>query len=156
MCGGREEVLAALARLLRRAVTWAEDRQEGLTSGFHAREQFYQVRAAFDATGRLLGLDADIGCDVGAYSVLPVTCGVEALMAANELPGIYSVPAYRARGRAIATNKTPIAPYRGVCRPQTVLAMERLMDEAGRVTGLDALEVRGRNMINPREFPYRA
>ena len=43
---------------------------------------------------------------------------------ASELPGIYKVPAYRARGRAIATNKAPTAPYRGVSRPQIVLVMD--------------------------------
>jgi len=152
----REEVLAAaVARLLRRTVKWVEDRRESLTSGFQAREQFYRVRGAFDGDGRVLGLDADIRCDVGAYSCYPVTCGVEVLMAANELPGPYRVRSYRARSRGIATNKTPIAPYRGVSRPQAVLAMERLMDEAGRVTGLGPVEVRDRNLIDAAEFPYR-
>jgi aerobic carbon-monoxide dehydrogenase large subunit len=152
----REEVLtAAAARLLRRTVKWVEDRREGLTSGFQAREQFYRLRGAFDAGGRILGLDADVRCDVGAYSCYPVTCGVEVLMAANELPGPYRVQDYRVRSRGIATNKTPIAPYRGVSRPQAVLAMERLMDEAGRATGLGAVEVRDRNLIDASEFPYR-
>jgi len=152
----REEVLAAaVARLLRRPVKWVEDRREGLTSGFQAREQFYRLRGAFDADGRMLGLDADIRCDVGAYSCYPVTCGVEVLMAANELPGPYRVQSYRVRSRGVATNKTPIAPYRGVSRPQAVLAMERLMDAAGRVTGLGAVEVRDRNLIDATEFPYR-
>src|SRR5215472_364537 len=50
----REEVLAAaVARLLRRTVKWIEDRREGLTSGFQAREQFYRVRGAFDETGHV-------------------------------------------------------------------------------------------------------
>jgi aerobic carbon-monoxide dehydrogenase large subunit len=152
----REEVLtAAVARQLRRTVTWVEDRREGLTSGFQAREQFYRVRGAFDADGRVLGLDADIRCDVGAYSCYPVTCGVEVLMAANELPGPYRVQSYRARSLGVATNKTPIAPYRGVSRPQAVLAMERLMDEAALATGLGAVEVRDRNLIDAPEFPYR-
>jgi aerobic carbon-monoxide dehydrogenase large subunit len=152
----REEVLAAaVARLLRRTVKWVEDRREGLTSGFQAREQFYRVRGAFDTDGHVLGLDADIRCDVGAYSCYPVTCGVEVLMAANELPGPYRVTRYRARSRGVATNKTPIAPYRGVSRPQAVLAMECLMDEAGRATGLGAVEVRDRNLIDASEFPYR-
>jgi carbon-monoxide dehydrogenase large subunit len=84
-----------------------------------------------------------------------VTCGVEVLMAANELPGPYRVTSYRARSRGVATNKTPIAPYRGVSRPQAVLAMERLMDEAGRATGLGAVRIRDRNLIDASEFPYR-
>ncbi len=152
----REEVLAAaVARLLRRTVKWVEDRRESLTSGFQAREQFYRVRGAFDEAGHVLGVDADIRCDVGAYSCYPVTCGVEVLMAANELPGPYRVRSYRVRSRGIATNKTPIAPYRGVSRPQTVLAMERLMDAAGRATGLGGLAVRDRNLVDAAEFPYR-
>ena len=154
---GREEVaLAGVAMRLRRPVRWVEDRQENLTAAFHGHEQRYDVRAAFDAEGRLLGLAAEVDCDVGAYSVFPFTCGVEPLMAATELPGVYKVPAYRARGRAIASNKAPTAPYRGVSRPQLVLVMERLMEKAARELRLDPLAVRRRNMIAPGEFPYRS
>jgi aerobic carbon-monoxide dehydrogenase large subunit len=153
---GREEVAVAAAALrLRRPVCWAEDRQENLTASFHGHEQRYQVRAAFTDDGRILALDAEIDCDTGAYSAFPFTCAVEPLMAATELPGVYKVPAYRARGRAIATNKAPAAPYRGVSRPQIVLVMERLMEKAAAALRLDPLEVRRRNLISPGEFPYR-
>jgi aerobic carbon-monoxide dehydrogenase large subunit len=152
---GREEVAVAAAALrLRRPVRWAEDRQENLTAAFHGHEQRYQVRAAFDADGTIRGLEAVIDCDTGAYSVFPFTCAVEPLMAATELPGVYKVPAYRARGRAIATNKAPAAPYRGVSRPQIVLVMERLMEKAAAALDLDPLAVRRRNLIGPREFPF--
>jgi aerobic carbon-monoxide dehydrogenase large subunit len=152
---GREEVAVAAAALrLRRPVGWTEDRQENLTAAFHGHEQRYRVRAAFDADGAILALDAEIDCDTGAYSVFPFTCAVEPLMAASELPGVYKVPAYRARGRAIATNKAPAAPYRGVSRPQIVLVMERLIEKAAAALGLDPLDVRRRNLIGPGEFPY--
>jgi aerobic carbon-monoxide dehydrogenase large subunit len=152
---GREEVAVAAAALrLRRPVRWAEDRQENLTAAFHGHEQRYRVRAAFDADGAILALDAEIDCDTGAYSAFPFTCAVEPLMAATELPGVYKVPAYRARGRAIATNKAPAAPYRGVSRPQIVLVMERLMEKAAAALDLDPLDVRRRNLIGPGEFPY--
>ena len=152
---GREEVVVAAAAMrLRRPVAWAEDRGENLTASFHGHQQRYEVRAAFDADGRILGLSADIDCDVGAYSAFAFTSAVEPLMASSELPGIYKVPAYRARGRAIATNKAPTAPYRGVSRPQIVLVMERIMEKAARALGLDPLTVRRRNMISPGEFPY--
>jgi aerobic carbon-monoxide dehydrogenase large subunit len=152
---GREEVAVAAAALrLRRPVRWAEDRQENLTAAFHGHEQRYQVRAAFDGDGRILALDALIDCDTGAYSVFPFTCAVEPLMAATELPGVYKVPAYRARGRAIATNKAPAAPYRGVSRPQIVLVMERLMEKAAAALDLGPLQVRRRNLIGPGDFPY--
>ncbi len=152
---GREEVAVAAAALrLRRPVRWAEDRQENLTAAFHGHEQRYRVRAAFDDDGRILALDAAIDCDTGAYSVFPFTCAVEPLMAATELPGVYKVPAYRARARAIATNKAPAAPYRGVSRPQIVLVMERLMEKAAAALDLDPLVVRRRNLIGAGEFPY--
>ena len=152
---GREEVAVAAAALrLRRPVRWTEDRQENLTAAFHGHEQRYQVRAAFAQDGRILGLDAEIDCDTGAYSAFPFTCAVEPLMAATELPGVYKVPAYRARGRAIATNKAPTAPYRGVSRPQIVLVMERLMDKAAAALELGPLQVRRANLISKNDFPY--
>ncbi|MGP8304100.1 xanthine dehydrogenase family protein molybdopterin-binding subunit [Streptomyces inhibens] len=150
---GREEIAAAAAALrLRRPVKWIEDRKDALSASFLAREQHYQVRAAFDADGRILGLDADVVCDMGAYSCYPFTAGIEPLMASAEMPGVYKVPAYRVRGRAITTNKAPTAPYRGVSRPQYVMVVERLFERAARELGLDPVEIRRRNVIT--DFPY--
>ncbi|OMI36644.1 xanthine dehydrogenase family protein molybdopterin-binding subunit [Streptomyces sparsogenes] len=150
---GREEIAAAAAALrLRRPVKWIEDRKDALSASFLAREQHYTARAAFDADGRILGLDADVVCDMGAYSCYPFTAGIEPLMAAGEMPGVYKVPAYRVRGRAITTNKAPTAPYRGVSRPQYVMVVERLMERAARELDMDPLEIRRRNLIT--DFPY--
>jgi aerobic carbon-monoxide dehydrogenase large subunit len=152
---GREEVaVAAAAKSLRKPVRWVEDRQENLTASFHGHEQRYAITAAFGNDGTMKGLDAEIECDTGAYSAFPFTCAVEPLMAATELPGIYKVPAYRARGRAMASAKPPTAPYRGVSRPQLVLVMERLMEKAAEQLGLDPLDVRRKNMIARDDFPY--
>jgi carbon-monoxide dehydrogenase large subunit len=152
---GREELVAAiLARRLHRPIRWVEDRRDSLTASFHGHEETFHVRAGFDADGRLLALDADVSCDVGAYSAYPFTCGVEPLMAAADLPGVYKLPRYAARTRAVATNKPPTAPYRGVSRPQIVLVMERLMDSAARRLGIDPVQIRLRNLIQPEDFPY--
>ncbi|MEO7125555.1 MAG: xanthine dehydrogenase family protein molybdopterin-binding subunit [Nakamurella sp.] len=152
---GREELIAAMiAMRLHRPVRWVEDRREGLTASFHGHEVTCHVRAGFDAEGRIQGLSADVVCDVGAYSAYPFTCGVEPLMAASEVPGVYKVPHFSSRGRAVSTNKAPTAPYRGVSRPQIVIVMERLMESAARRLGLDPVEVRLRNLIQPDEFPY--
>jgi carbon-monoxide dehydrogenase large subunit len=150
---GREEIAAAAAALrLRRPVKWIEDRRDALTAAFLAREQRYDVRAAFDAEGHILGLDADVVCDMGAYSCYPFTAGIEPLMASAEMPSVYKVPAYRVRGRAVTTNKAPTGPYRGVSRPQYVMVVERLMERAARELGIDPVEVRRRNLITV--FPY--
>jgi aerobic carbon-monoxide dehydrogenase large subunit len=150
---GREEIAVGAAALrLRRPVKWIEDRRDALTASFLAREQHYDVRAAFDEDGRILGLDADVVCDMGAYSCYPFTAGIEPLMASAELPGVYRVPAYRVRARAVTTNKAPSAPYRGVSRPQIVMVMERVFERAARELELDPVEIRRRNLIT--EFPY--
>lgn len=150
---GREEIAAGAAALrLRRPVKWIEDRRDALTASFLAREQRYDVRAAFDEEGRILALDADVVCDMGAYSCYPFTAGIEPLMASAEMPGVYRVPAYRVRGRAVTTNKAPSAPYRGVSRPQFVMVMERVFERAARELDLDPVEIRRRNLIT--DFPY--
>ncbi|MBV9685591.1 MAG: xanthine dehydrogenase family protein, partial [Alphaproteobacteria bacterium] len=148
------EYVAAVwaARHFACTVAWIEDRLENLTASFHARDQRLHLRGAFDADGRLLAIDADILCNVGAYSNFPATCGVEPLMALADMPGPYQLTEYRARARGIATNTCPMAPYRGVSRPVITAAMERLMDCAAVRLGLDALEIRRRNLT--AEFPH--
>jgi carbon-monoxide dehydrogenase large subunit len=148
-----EHVVAVwAARHFSCAVAWIEDRLENLTASAHARDQRLHLRGAFDADGRLLGIEADVLCNVGAYSSFPATCGVEPLMALADLPGPYRVPEYRVRARAVASNTCPMAPYRGVSRPVITAAIERLMDCAAARLGLDPLEIRRRNLIT--EFPH--
>jgi aerobic carbon-monoxide dehydrogenase large subunit len=147
-------VLVWLARKLRRAVAWIEDRHENFLASAHARDQHYLVRAAFDAQARLIALDADLRCNVGAYSCYPTTCGVEPLMAFAELPGPYDFREYGVRARGIVTNTCMMAPYRGVSRPMLTFTMERLMDTAAARFGIDPVEIRRRNLI--RKFPYKS
>ena len=149
-----EEVLVAwLAIRIGRPVKWIEDRREHLIASIHAREHRHVLEAYVDADGRLLGLEADISVDTGAYSVWPFTASSDAGMVAKVLPGPYDFQAYRATFRAVATNKCPLGTYRGVGRPSAVFSQERLMDEIALELGLDAVEVRRRNVI--RQFPYR-
>src|SRR5205085_11094030 len=110
------------------------------------------VSGAFDRDGSLLAIEADIWCNIGAYSNSPVTFAVEPLMAMSELPGPYALRAYRVRSRGVTTNTCPMAPYRGVSRPVITSAMERLMDTAAARLGLDPLEIRRRNLI--ASFPH--
>src|SRR4051812_32095459 len=151
----REEVLVCVAaRAVGAPVKWIEDRVESLLAGFQGHEQRFNVRAGFDPEGRMLAVDADIVADVGAYSTHPFTCGVEPLMAATEMLGPYRVKHYRCRTRAVATNKAPMAPYRGVARPQMMLAMERLLQKAALRLDVEVHEIRLRNLVPPGEFPH--
>ena len=75
-------------------------------------------------------------------------------MAARALPGPYTIPNYRARTYTVATNKTPLGPYRGVGRPGACFAIERTIDEVARAVGRDPVEVRIENMVRPEQMPY--
>ena len=141
-----------LARKCRGDVVWIEDRHENFMASYHSRDQRYTLKAAFDADAHLLALDADLRCNIGAYSTYPVTCGVEPLMAMSELPGPYDFREYGVRSRGIATHTCPMAPYRGVSRPVITFAIERLMDTAARRFAITPEEIRRRNLIT--EFPY--
>jgi carbon-monoxide dehydrogenase large subunit len=145
-------VLVWLARQLRESVAWSEDRRENLIAAFHSRDQHIELEGAFDADGKLVALAADVVANTGAYSCFPTTCGVEPLMAMAELPGPYDVRAYSCRARGVATHTCTMAPYRGVSRPVITFAIERLMDKAAAAFGLNAIEIRRRNLI--ARFPY--
>ncbi|RZT83441.1 carbon-monoxide dehydrogenase large subunit [Pseudonocardia sediminis] len=134
---------------------WVEDRAEHLLAATHARDHRYRMRAAFDGDGTLLGIDADVTCNVGAYSVYPWTAGIEPLMAGGLLSGPYKLTHYRCTVRGVATNTAPSGPYRGVARPASVYAMEAMFDSAAARLGLDAIEIRRRNVIMPEDIPYK-
>ncbi len=145
-------VLVWLAHKLKSSVAWTEDRRENLIAGFHSRDQHMTLRAAFGKDARLIALKADVAANVGAYSCFPTTCGVEPLMAMAELPGPYNFSAYECRARGVLTNTCTMAPYRGVSRPVLTFALERAMDKAAAVFGLEPADIRRRNLID--KFPH--
>jgi aerobic carbon-monoxide dehydrogenase large subunit len=145
-------LLVWLARRLRSSVAWTEDRRENLIASFHSRDQHIELEGAFDASGRLIALSADIVANIGAYSCFPTTCGVEPLMALAELPGPYNVHAYNCRSRGVLTHTCPMAPYRGVSRPVITFVIERLMDKAAAAFEIEPTELRRRNLID--KFPH--
>ncbi|HEX4362497.1 MAG TPA: xanthine dehydrogenase family protein molybdopterin-binding subunit [Pseudonocardia sp.] len=136
-------------------VKWVEDRVEHLAAATHARDHRYLITAGFAADGTLLALEADVTCNVGAYSVYPWTAGIEPLMAGGLLCGPYKLDNYRCTVRGVATNTAPSGPYRGVARPSTVFAMETILDEGARALGISTVEIRRRNLIQPADIPYK-
>ncbi len=61
----------------------------------------------------------------------------------------------RYRTRGVATNKTPVGPYRAVGRPSASASLELLLDEVARRIELDPVELRPRNLIPLEAMPYR-
>ena len=136
-------------------VKWVEDRAEHLLAATHARDHRYLIKAGFAADGTLLAVQADVTCNVGAYSVYPWTAGIEPLMAGGLLSGPYKLANYRCTVRGVATNTSPSGPYRGVARPASVFAMETVLDDGARELGLSGEQIRRKNLIKPADIPYQ-
>jgi aerobic carbon-monoxide dehydrogenase large subunit len=151
----REEVaLGWLALQLDHPVRWLEDCREHLTANANCREHHYQISGYANADGKLLGIECIGRVDAGAYSSYPISSSVEAAQIANLLPGPYVFSSYHCRSAAVATNKCPVIPYRGVARTGVCLAIEVIMDGIARAAGLEPYEVRLRNMVQPEQMPF--
>ncbi len=150
-----EMLVCVLARKLERPVKFVADRMEDLTAMSQAFDESIEAELAVDAEGHLLGLRADVIGDIGAYSIYPWTGALEPVQVVSFLPGPYRMEHYRGRVRGVLTPKPPTGPYRGVGRPSSTFAMERLMDMAARRHGMDPAEIRRRNLVTAEEFPYR-
>jgi carbon-monoxide dehydrogenase large subunit len=146
-------VVARLALDLGRPVRWIEDRVESFTATTHGRGQHQSVTLASDRDGRLLGLEVEIDADIGAY---PHTGEQTVGMTTWVMSGCYRIPRVFARSRAVVTNKTPTASYRGAGRPEAAFAVERTMDLLARELSIDPAELRRKNFIPPDAFPYES
>ena len=69
------------------------------------------------------------------------------------LTGPYHVENFEATAKVVMTNKTPMNPFRGVGHVQAAFTMERIIDSVAADLGLDPVQVRLRNMIQPEQLP---
>jgi carbon-monoxide dehydrogenase large subunit len=52
----------------------------------------------------------------------------------------------------VATNKTPLGPYRGVGRPGACFVIERLVDKIAGAVGREPNDVRALNLVRSARF----
>jgi carbon-monoxide dehydrogenase large subunit len=149
-----EATVAWLALKLGCPVMWLEDRSEHLQGASHARDQRISFRAALRSDGSVLGLDVRIISDIGAYGIRPHGPLLDPMTTAGLVPGPYKIENYRYETIAVATNRSPEGPFRGVGMATAALTHERLMDVIAARLDLDPAEVRRRNFIPVERMPY--
>jgi carbon-monoxide dehydrogenase large subunit len=142
--------VAAIAARLGRPVRWQETRSESMVSLTHGRAQVQTVALGARRDGTLVGLQAEILADMGAYPIGAFMPGTTQEM----LCGVYRIPRVASSGRSVVTNTTPVAPYRGAGRPEATALLERAMDMLAVELGIDPVQLRRRNLIQPNEFPH--
>jgi aerobic carbon-monoxide dehydrogenase large subunit len=144
-------LIAAAAKKLSRTVKWNETRTESMQNAYAGRGQYYDVEVAAKKDGTLLGLRVTQTLDVGGYAAGFCTFMAIALIVCG---GGYKWPAISARTVGVFTNKTPTDAYRGAGRPEATHLVERIMDKLAAELGMDPVELRRKNFIQPNEFPF--
>jgi carbon-monoxide dehydrogenase large subunit len=154
--GPYPEYLAILvaARKLGRPVFWMSNRAEAFLSDNHARDAYSDVELALDERGKFLALRVRHLGNMGAY-IGAVGANIQTANLVRCLPGMYDIKLIDFATRCVFTNTTTTAPYRGAGRPEANYILERVIDEAARVTGIDPIKLRRRNLIKPKALPYK-
>ncbi len=133
---------------------WQGDRSEAFLADSHGRGFEGKARLALDKDGKILALNIEFNADLGAFKhqfgpFIPTLAG------ARIWGGVYKIPLASARVKGVYTNSMAVDAYRGAGRPEGAYMIERLMNEAGRITGLGPVEIRKRNFMAPADYPYK-
>jgi len=107
-----------------------------------------RARSAFTKDGMLLARDFEIVMNSGAYTDNSPLVNQKT---ANRCFGPYKIPALRVRSTSTFTNTVPASSLRGFGAQQGNLAGELQMDEAALKLGIDAVELRLKNLVGPGE-----
>ncbi len=142
------------ARKIGRPVKWTNTRSEAFQSDAHGRDHVTHVELALDKDGKFLGLRERTLANMGAY-LSQFAPSVPTYLHSTLLAGCYTTPAIYAEVRAVFTNTVPVDAYRGAGRPEASYLLERIVDVAAREMGIDRVEIRRRNFIQPSQFPYQ-
>jgi carbon-monoxide dehydrogenase large subunit len=128
-------------------------RSEAFLSDNHARDTVTDAELALDDEGRFLALRVGAIANMGAFlsSHGPF---IASSNFARCFPGMYHIPNISVDVRCVFTNTVQTGPYRGAGRPEANYALERLVDAAARVTGIDRIALRRRNLIARQLLPY--
>jgi aerobic carbon-monoxide dehydrogenase large subunit len=146
--------LLVAAKKLGRPVHWMSGRSEAFLSDNQARDTYSEVELALDEKGKFLALRIRSVGNMGAY-LGAIGANIPTLSFTRCLPGMYDIKPIDISVKCVYTNTLPTAPYRGAGRPESSYALERVVDEAARVTGIDPVKLRRRNLIKKSAMPYK-
>lgn len=142
-----EPITSSLARVAGRPVRIANSVDESMvTTRRHGMKAW--MRTAATADGRLLAREAKAWFDTGAFAdngPRVVATGADAA------PGPYRWEAVRVDAWGVYTNTSPAGSYRAFGASHLQWCGELQVDEIGRRCGLDALQIRERNLLERGE-----
>jgi aerobic carbon-monoxide dehydrogenase large subunit len=148
-----EMAAVALSKLLKRPIKFIADRLESFVTDIHARDHRVNAKIGVKRDGTITAFAIDDLTGIGPYSVYPRTSGIEANQIVNLVGGPYSCANYRARARVVYQNKNVMCQYRAVGHPIATAVTEGLVELAAAKIGMDAAEIRRRNLLPDDKYP---
>ena len=151
--GGKEDVTvqhhaALVAYLTKRPVKVKLSRAESLLIHPKRHSMEMDFTLGCDEQGNILGVQAAVYTDTGAYASLG---GPVLERACTHAAGPYHYENFTIDGYAYYTNNPPAGAFRGFGVTQTCFAIESLLNEMADVVGISPWEIRLRNAIRPGE-----
>ncbi|MBV7245363.1 molybdopterin-dependent oxidoreductase [Streptomyces sp. MW-W600-10] len=143
-----EDIVALAVMRLRRPVKLEYTRPEQFYGATTRHPFTIRVRAGARADGTLTALQLRVVSNTGAYG----NHGPAVMFhSVGESMAVYRAPHKKVDAFSVYTNSVPAGAFRGYGLGQVVFAVESVMDELARRTGVDPLVFRERNIIGPGE-----
>ena len=141
-----EAVTAAAALHFKRPVRYIPTYHESMLISSKRHPYSMKLKLGADENGRLVAYSNDFIINKGAYAIL----GPMAIMRSLQmLSGCYFIPNIFANGKLVYTNNGFGGAARGAGPPQTLFALESIVDMMAEKLGMDALAFRKMNSILP-------
>lgn len=141
------------AKAVNRPVKWTCSRSEAFISDAHGRDHVTKIELALDKDGNFLAVRTDTHANMGAY-LSTFAPSVPTWLHGTLMAGNYKTPLIYINVKAVFTNTVAVDAYRGAGRPEATYQLERVIDKAAIEMGIDPVDLRRRNYIQPDQFPY--
>ena len=142
------------AKRVGRPVLWIGERSESFIADNAARDHVTEITLALDSDLRMLALSVDTTANMGAY-LSTFALNMPTLVYGRVMGGAYAIPAIHMRTRCVFTNTPPVDAYRGAGVPESIYAVERVVDAAAFELGVDPQILRRRNLLTAKHYPWR-
>ena len=142
-----------LSKELGRPVKWVDTREGLMRSTVQGRDQHIHGTLAGKRDGTITAMRCTSYANLGAY---PSTIGpgVVTAMMGRSMTGCYAIPHAFCEVYAAFTNVVPLGAQRGSGRAEATFLVERLVERFAAEIGMDPVEVRRKNFVQPEQFPF--
>jgi 2-furoyl-CoA dehydrogenase large subunit len=115
-------------------------------------DRSFDVQVAFERSGRIRSLKIRALDDAGAY---PGRAPLQLGKPVGAIVGPYRIGSVEYEAISVTTNKTGQVAVRGFGQSPTNVAIETAIERVAAHLGMDRLEIRRLNFIQPDQFPYQ-